>query len=62
MINRIFDACVSLLLYLADRLGLSYEAINVWIFVVIWPVLTVALVLVIILQYRQLRSLRRRRP
>jgi hypothetical protein len=37
MIDRIFDLCVDLLVWLADRLGMTYKAINVWVFCVIVP-------------------------
>jgi hypothetical protein len=42
MIDQIFDLCVALLVWLADKLGMTYKAINVWIFCVIWPLITVA--------------------
>jgi len=47
-INKVFDLCVDLLLWVGDKLGMSYEAINVWIFVVIEPVIFIVLVLYII--------------
>ena len=37
MIDRIFDLCVDLLVWLADKLGMTYKQINVWIFCVIVP-------------------------
>jgi hypothetical protein len=55
MINRIFDACVFLLVTLAEWLGISYEAVNVWIFVALWPFLTLCLVAVILVRGRALR-------
>lgn len=42
MIEQIFGTCVLLLMGLAALLGISYEAVNVWIFCVIWPLITVA--------------------
>mgnify|MGYP006976769016 CR=1 FL=1 len=44
MTKQIFGWCVSLLEWLAEKLGMTYEAVNVWIFCVIWPLLTLALV------------------
>jgi hypothetical protein len=41
MIDRIFDLCVVLLVWLAETFGTTYKAINVWIFCVIWPLITV---------------------
>ena len=46
MTNRIFQLCVDLLLWLARLLDTSYEAINVWIFCVIWPLITLLLIAV----------------
>jgi hypothetical protein len=59
MIDAIFNGCVLLLLFLADQLGVSYEAINVWIFVVIWPVITLALAAVVVRQWMMTRELLR---
>ena len=39
-IDKTFDFCVNLLFDLAEIIGISYEEINVWIFSVIWPILT----------------------
>ena len=33
MIDKIFDGCVNLLVWLAEKLGTTYKAVNVWIFV-----------------------------
>lgn len=60
MINEIFEVCVQLLIAMADALGMTYKAINVWIFVVIWPLLTIGLLAIIFLQRRKIRKLRQR--
>ena len=39
-IDETFDICVKLLFDVADVVGITYEEINVWIFCVIWPILT----------------------
>ncbi len=57
MINTIFDACVRLLIFLASQLGITYKAINVWIFVVIWPAFTLALIATVVMQWRKIRKL-----
>ena len=57
MIDAIFNGCVLLLLFLADQLGVSYEAINVWVFVFIWPVLTLSLMATVIRQWMMMREL-----
>ena len=57
MIDAIFDLCVLLLLFLADLFGMTYKAINVWIFVVVWPVLTLALVAIVFWQRLRIQRL-----
>ncbi len=57
MIDVIFNQCVLLLVFLANLLGMTYEAINVWIFVIIWPAFTLALIASVILQQVKIRSL-----
>jgi hypothetical protein len=47
--NNIFDWCVTLLEWLAEKLNMSYQQINVIIFVIIWPMLTIALILGLII-------------
>lgn len=49
-IDAIFDGCVRLLQCCADRLGLTYKQINVWIFCIIWPSITAALLVIVLLQ------------
>ena len=39
-IDETFDFCVKLLFDVADIIGISYEEINVWMFCVIWPIIT----------------------
>ena len=36
-VDAIFNICVYLLVDLSDFIGISYEAINIWIFVIIQP-------------------------
>jgi len=45
MIDKVFYQCVHVLRYTANRLGISYNQINVWIFCVIWPAITIALII-----------------
>ena len=37
-IDLVFKICVITLVDLAEVLGITYEEINVWIFVIIWPI------------------------
>lgn len=54
MINTIFDYCVRILVFLAGRAGLTYKKINVWIFVILWPLLTLGFILLAIFQRRRI--------
>ena len=42
-IDIVFNFCVILLVDLANILGITYEEINVWIFCIIWPLLSLIL-------------------
>ena len=48
MIDFIFRQCVRLLEWAARKLGTTYNAINVWIFCVIWPAITIGLIIAVI--------------
>ena len=61
MIDIIFDLCVRLLAFLAGYLGITYKAINVWIFVIIWPLFTLALIAIVMVQWLKIRQLSRRK-
>lgn len=56
--HYIFQFCVYVLMVLADLFGTTYERVNVWIFCVVWPVLTIALIVVVVWQRRTIRRLR----
>ena len=59
MADNIFQWCVDLLLWLAAMTGTTYKEINVIIFCVIWPLLTLGLVALCLVQWAQIRRLRR---
>ena len=59
IINFIFHGSVEALIVLARLLGITYEEINVWLFVIAWPILTLLLVYAVFLLVRQNRELRR---
>ena len=40
-VDTIFKVCVYILVDLADLIGISYEAINIWIFVILQPLLII---------------------
>lgn len=56
MIPSTFNWCVDILNWLAAHIGMTYEEVNVWIFCVIWPLITVVLIGVVIVQRMQLRG------
>ena len=57
MMDQIFDWSVNVLVYWAGMLGITYKEINVWVFVILWPILTVILIGVIVAQQRRIRQL-----
>ena len=57
-VNLVFDGCVKLLYDWAGVLGITYEEINVWIFVIGWPLVTLVLAGVVLWQRQQIRALR----
>ncbi len=59
-VDSVFNWCVIFLVDLADALGITYEEINVWLFVILWPVLTLALLALVLRQRRIIRELRSR--
>jgi hypothetical protein len=57
MMDSIFDWCVDVLIYWAGILGITYKEINVWVFVIVWPIVTIALIVIVTLQGRRIRQL-----
>jgi hypothetical protein len=39
--EAIFNLCVEILIWISEFLGISYQAANIWIFVIIHPLLTI---------------------
>lgn len=58
LIDAIFRFCVLILQKSSALLGISYEAINIWIFVVIWPALTFVMFVSIVIQRQSIKRLR----
>ncbi len=56
--NKAFKWCVDLLVYLAAKLNMTYEAINIWIFVIIEPIVFIILLWIIYKQWTTIRHLR----
>lgn len=57
MMDQIFDWCVNVLVYWAGIFGITYKEINVWVFVIIWPILTIVLAAIIVWQQRRIQQL-----
>jgi len=58
--EAVFDWCVAVLVYFAGAFGITYKEINVWVFVIIWPALTLALVALLIVQQVRIRRLQKK--
>jgi Flp pilus assembly protein TadB len=59
MMDAIFDWCVQVLVSFASVLGITYKEINVWVFVIIWPILTFILIVLVVRQQARIRRLER---
>ena len=57
-VDIVFNWCVRLLYDWATFFGITYEEINIWVFIVIWPVITLAMAIWIALLLRQNRRLK----
>lgn len=58
-IDRLFWACVKILEIWSERLGISYEELNIWLFVVLHPLLTLTLIILLFLSLRCRRGKQR---
>ena len=58
-IDTIFDWAVIALYHVAGLMGITYEEINVWLFCIVWPVVTLVLAYMAVSLFRQNRRLRR---
>ena len=57
--NEIFDTCVELLHYWGDIVGLTYKEINVWIFVIIEPIIFIVMLVWIIRLRKKIKLLKK---
>ena len=57
--DAIFDWCVTVLVYFANVFGITYKEINVWVFVIIWPILTLALMALLVIQQIRIQRLQK---
>ena len=56
--NKTFKWCVDLLVYLAAKLHMTYEEINIWIFVIIQPIVFFIMLWIIYRQHVIIKSLK----
>ena len=56
--NKTFNWCVELLEALALKLHMTYEEVNIWIFVIIEPIIFLLMLWIIFMQNRKIKSLR----
>lgn len=56
--DELFDRCVDILYWLADLSGMTYKEINIWIFVIIEPIVFVILIWVVLKQRNTIRKLK----
>ena len=61
MINKIFNYCESLLYDWADILGISYELLNIIIFVTGYPLLVLFLLVIVFRQRSKIKQLTRQK-
>lgn len=59
--NQIFDWCVDLLYWMAGVTGLTYEEVNVLLFVFIHPLITLILIMLLISKQREIKALKMNR-
>lgn len=60
--DAVFDWCVQVLVYWAGALGITYKEINVWVFVIIWPIVTLALIALVVWQWVRIHQLQKSPP
>ena len=55
--NELFDQCVNILYLIEEICNISYKEANVWIFVIIEPILFLAMLYIIIKQRIKIKNL-----
>ena len=59
--NEVFDICVAILICIADLFEVTYKEANIWIFVIIEPILFIAMLYMIIKQRREIKLSKNRK-
>ena len=55
--GELFDICVAILYWISDITGLTYKEANIWIFVILHPLLTIVLFYYAIRLRKQIKNL-----
>jgi len=50
MINDLFYLCIEILVVMGKQLGMTYEEINIWFFVILHPLVTIGLLVMLWVQ------------
>ena len=58
MIDYLFYLCVDILVWLAELTGITYELINIIIFVIGYPLFVILLLFIIYFQYKKIKELK----
>ena len=56
--SNLFDICVAILYWISDVTGLTYKEANIWIFVIIHPLLTIFLFYYVIRLRKQIKGVK----
>jgi len=56
--NELFDRCVNILYLIGETCNISYKEANVWIFVIVEPILFLAMLYIIIKQRKKIKHLK----
>lgn len=57
--DLVFDWCVDFLYWLAGLIGITYKEINVWIFVIFWPLIFIIQWIYIVYLKNKIRNIKR---
>ena len=57
--HELFDICVDILYWIANLTGWTYKEANIWIFVIIHPLLTIFLFYYVIRLRKQIKELKK---
>ena len=56
-VDELFKLCVIFLVDLSNLIGISYEEINIWIFLIMWPLLSIYQTIRILVLKHKIRKL-----